>query len=138
MDKVEEFKEICRYYLSTLALSTLQIYGRGLGLRRPSTMKRADLTEDILKVLCGEEIEPRNKKGLPIKDTNVGVIAREIEALQKKYLWGILEEPTTVEAKKEPALAAEKAGCESVQIVIQFSDLTKEQKELFMKFSKSV
>ena len=141
MDKVEQFKEICRYYFSTLPLASVQAYGRDLGLCRPTGMKKADLIEEILKVLCGGEVEPRNARGAPIKNTNSGTIAQEIEALQKKYLSEILDKQTTVvKEQKEPApaLVAERIICESAQIVIQFSDLTKEQKKLFMKFLKSV
>ena len=79
--EMQRYKNACREYLTIVGLTDMQVYGRELGLRRPTAMRKADLIEEILKALCGEEIEGRNQRGAPIKNFSSGKIGENIERL---------------------------------------------------------
>ncbi len=84
---ISGFKLACTNYFSTLNLGLLRSYGRSLNLRNPTTLKKADLIEELIKVLCGEINPIRNNKGAPIKGEYVDKsIFEKVTQFQREYL----------------------------------------------------
>ena len=130
---VEGFKRECRAYLSKANVNILRSYGRTLQLRKPTTMVKHDLIEEIIGVLCGKIKTERNgKKGAPIKGECVTQdFLDEIAAMQQRYL---LEE--SLEA--EEATTPKPPESLTMQCTVQFSQLSAEQKQLFISFLSSL
>ena len=61
------FKLACKNYFFTLDLQSLRAYGRLLNMPKPTVLKKGDLIEEIIKILCGESRPRSTKKGAPIK-----------------------------------------------------------------------
>lgn len=148
---VTKFKFACEKFLGTLDISSLRVYGRSLGLVRPTAMKKKDLIQEILKALCGESVPQRNNKGAPIKNQYLdNSILEKIEQLKRKYLWVTQAEatPETYKADEDEGqqqgnkpvflLRMEEKSDEPVQFVIQFSRLRERQKKLFQNFLESL
>ena len=63
-------KEEYRMYLQTLSLDDLRCYGRFLQLQSPTKLRKKELIETIILVLCGELTPKRNRRGAPIKNNH--------------------------------------------------------------------
>lgn len=134
------FKLACQNYFFTLSLQALRSYGRALRLQKPAALKKGDLIEEIIKVLCGEVSPQRNgNRGAPVKcDYLDERIFEKVESLQKEYLYGeslvkpLEESPPILPEPKE------ENNVEPLQFTVRFSLLNEEQKRLFLTFLDSL
>ena len=128
-NNVLQFKQACEQYLSTVSLGALRSYGRTLQLKAPTKYTKSWLVQEIIKVLCGESKPQRDKKGAPIKSDYIDPkIIEKINALRKEYNYDI----------KTDEQALELQGNVSLQLSINPSALTKEQKQLLNNFLNSL
>ena len=144
-NNTSKFKIACKNYFSTLRLSTLSCYGRFLQLKAPTAMKKDDLIESIIGVLCGEISPNRTCRGAPIKGNYVDQsIIATVSHFQKQYLdkdackndgndTQITQSKNTVTFDN-----LEEKISSPVQCVVQLSKLNKEQKQLFLNFLESL
>lgn len=132
-NNAELFKMKCTSYLHTQSINALRAYGRQLQLRSPTKMRKGELIEEIVKVLCGESAQQRGKKGAPIKNDYVQPkLLEEITCLQREYL-GVEKE----EAEEEGEEAEEETGV-SLQFAIKPAMLSEEQKRYLTDFLNSL
>ena len=127
---VEGFKSACREYFKKTNINTLRSYGRTLQLRTPSIMKKEPLIEEIIGVLCGEITPQRNgKRGAPSRGECVSQkLLDDILFLKDKYLGEAF-----VDEKDEESL-----GDLSMKCTVNFTRLSKEQKQRFLSFLHSL
>ncbi len=138
---VSGFKLACTKYLITLDLGSLRIYGRELQIRKPTTMKKAELIEEIIKVLCGEVIPRRNNRGAPVKTAYIDKdILKTVARLQKEFLKGEREACGEQTERKALVLAdsLQENSVEPLQFTIRFSCLNEEQRKLLYAFLNSL
>ncbi len=130
---IEGFIEATRIYLQSLSLDNLRCYGRYLQLQAPTKERKKELIEKIIKVLCGKLIPQRNNRGAPVKNAEVSLsILETISMIKIKYL----QEATPIQ---EPVKDQEtEESPKTIQVVIDFSTLNKEQKNKFKKFLNSL
>ena len=67
--KKNYFKALCKQRLSQFSLMDLRVYGRALNVPTPTRLKKDELIENIILVLCGELSFDKSKRGAPIKNT---------------------------------------------------------------------
>ncbi len=79
----DDFKKLCVEYLHQWGIMDLRSYGRSLGLPAPTKLKKAELIEEIIEVLCEERGAVRTKRGAPIKNKR---IEEEIPSESTKYV----------------------------------------------------
>ena len=136
IDKNIEFKLVCMKYLQTISITALRTYGRTLGLEKPTTLRKADLIEEIVLVLCGEFEQKRKKLGAPIKSDYVDpTLVNKIKDLQIKYL------PSKKKTIKKAAISKKEENVVQplfLQFSIEFSALTKLQKSRLAAFLKTL
>ena len=143
---VSGFKLACKNYLITLDLNSLRTYGRALQIRTPTMMRKADLIEEIIKVLCGENSPQRNNRGAPVKSAYLDEsIFETVERIQKKYFEKETDGETATNAVEEqetiPPVRVEpvsESRLEPLQFTVRFSLLNEEQKNLFLAFLNSL
>lgn len=100
-NKVIEFKLACERYLNGLAVLDLRVYGRYLGLRNPTAIKKHELIQKIIGVLCGEITETQTARGAPIKNTNLNfTVINTINQYASTYL-SDKDIPKDIQEKKE-------------------------------------
>ena len=87
MQREKEFEEVCTRYLETLGLSDLRAYGRYVGLRSATSLKKAELIKEIVKALCGKNSLSFSNRGAPSKNNSLDMqVVKSVEEMQKKYL----------------------------------------------------
>ncbi len=81
---LDTFKYSCKEYFSSLSIGSLRAYGRYIGVRNSTELKKLDLIDQIISILTGEsEPIPRTNRGAPVKDVYVDPkIVSEIEKLR--------------------------------------------------------
>lgn len=134
------FKTACFEYLSTLSLDALRSYGRYMQLRSPTTMKKAEIINDVISVLCGELNTQRNNCGAPVKNSFVDPsILQTIAMLQEKHLPCNLENSSLDTPTTSAVFLRDTEKIEtSLQLSICYSSLTLEQKSLLHAFLRSL
>ena len=133
---VEEFKAACREYFSRVSLSSLRVYGRSLQLQKPTTKNKNELIEDILSVLIGEVVPKRNNTGAPIKDFYLNEqIIEDINEFREKFFGTELPVLPPIVTQEEQE---ETPSITKIQFVLNFNDLTYEQKEKLKIFLDSL
>ncbi|MBE7077627.1 MAG: hypothetical protein E7377_02845 [Clostridiales bacterium] len=82
-----QFRYACKEYLYSLSIGDLRTYGREIGVSKPTTMKKEDLIETIVGILCGDSAPTiKSNRGAPIKDSFIDPkIPQKIENLRKMY-----------------------------------------------------
>ena len=127
MGEKEKFKLACASYLQTISVSALRVYGRSLGLQKPTALNKSALIQQIIQALCGEISPMRGKLGAPAKDIRVEPsILKNIDALRENYrIEQVL--PIFTQPKENAKTRAEKPIV--INISLQFSELTDEQKK---------
>lgn len=129
--KKVQFKMDCEKYLSSISLEYLRAYGRSLQLKDPTKKKKAELITEIIRVLCGEHIPHRNKKGAPIKNEYIAPqILEDIEKIKRRY--------TLNEAESENGEGETRAPKISLQFTVELSHLNERQKKLLNDFLSSL
>ena len=142
--RVEEFKAACREYLESVSLHLLRIYGRALQMKKPTTMKKGELIEEILGVLSGEIVPQRNNKGAPIKYDHLDKkVIEKINALKVEYLGE--EQPKSSASSEKEEIEKIKETKDSdikysscVQLVLNIMDLNNEQQDCLKAFLSSL
>lgn len=71
-NNLKEFQLACKGYLFSLGINDLRIYGREIGVARPTTKNKGDLIADIIAILSGE-LTPISvsRQGAPVKNDKV-------------------------------------------------------------------
>lgn len=85
---IQDFKYESKGYLSSLSLGKLRVYGRKIGVANPTELRKEELIEAIIAVLCGEAspVEP-SKKGAPVKEDHVDPkIEQSIDEIYNRIL----------------------------------------------------
>ena len=137
MDRMMNFKLACKNYLQTVNIATLRSYGRALGLGKPTVLRKAELIDQILLVLCGEIAPERKKLGAPVKSDYVNpALTQRIQELRAEYL----QEGERVAQKKSSKREDEEVVLQplSLHFSIEFSTLTKLQKSRLTAFLKTL
>ena len=67
-EDVVGFKEYCTKYLEEAGLNQLRVYGRYVGLRTPTVLKKKDLIKEIVAMICGETKPCHTNRGQPVKE----------------------------------------------------------------------
>lgn len=91
MEKMKEdinaFKNTCADCLLKAGLNDLRGYGRLIGMRAATKLKKTDLIKEIIGVICGEIAPNPTKRGAPVKNTLIDPkLIEEIERLKREYL----------------------------------------------------
>lgn len=87
------FKEYTREFLSQQGLESLRVYGRREGLRVATKLKKKELIEQTIAVLCGEQKPDRTVRGAPRKNEYIpSDFIEYMNELKSVYLCG--EAPT--------------------------------------------
>lgn len=69
---VKRFTKNCKEFLIKQGLNDLRAYGRGIGVDKPTTLKKQELIENIIGVLSGAIIPIEiSKRGAPVKNDSV-------------------------------------------------------------------
>ena len=136
---VDLFKATASVYFQRWAVKDLREYGRRVGLQTPTALKKDTLINTIIQTMCGELPPARTNLGKPAKPHYLDPdLLIEIELLKKEC--GLEYHPTSTNNELNPRQAAKKSTTETenqappVQIVIHFSELSKEQKEKLNEF----
>ena len=90
---VDEFKRLATAYLGDASLEMLRTYGRKVGLRAATKLKKQALIQETIAVLCGEKKPDRTVAGAPRKNEFLPPeFIVGMETLKKEYLgideWG--------------------------------------------------
>lgn len=141
------FKTQLTEYLNAKCVTDLRCFGRHLGLKEPTKLKKQPLIEQIVANICDGVKQTRTKRGAPVKATIWDIqILEDIDALKANCF---LENSESVKRKIEIPRKEEKiATAESnpayaqntqpVQIVIPIQSCTETQKNLLFEFLKSL
>ena len=91
MEKIKEdinaFKNACADCLLKAGLNDLRSYGRLIGMRAATKLKKTDLIKEIIGVICGEITPNPTKRGAPVKNAHVEPkLIEDIECLKREYL----------------------------------------------------
>jgi len=143
MEKEEKkkayFKELCFEYLIQLSLVDLRAYGRFLKLPRPTYLKKEELINEILSVLCGEKNPTRTQRGAPIKNN---WFSTEIPSVIEKLKRKAFGEELNLIQKKKTKREKEKISIQRNSVLLQFSiaveKLNHRQKQLLNDFLNSL
>ncbi len=86
-EKMKQFRNACKLYLTSLSIGALRSYGRSIGVARPTDKKKEDLIEAIIGVFTGELLPiPISKHGAPVKNDRVDErIPLRMEALKAEF-----------------------------------------------------
>ncbi|MBO5240296.1 MAG: hypothetical protein J6B56_02600 [Clostridia bacterium] len=131
---VAGFKIACKEELKNWGIMTLRAYGRNIGMRKPTKLKKAELIEQIIGVLCGELVQVQTNRGAPVKNYYIDEKAvGKIELIKRKYLQAeeppivapvvvpIAVEESKIPPKKKPATATVVLKDEDGKKVVSFS-----------------
>ena len=84
---VAEFKLACKEELKKWGITALRTYGRNIGMRCPTKLKKVELIKQIIGVLCGEIVQVQTKQGAPVKNDYIDEKnVEKIERIKRKYL----------------------------------------------------
>ena len=145
-ENLELFKIKTHVYLQGLTISDLRALGRYVGLQKPTALKKSALIDSIIQTFCGELLPARNTKGAPAKPHYLNPqIFHNIDLIKKEcsveYLQTFFSPTATIPAPEyehpinQPKQTASSAKpVPPVQIVIQISDLSSNQKEKLNEF----
>ncbi len=138
MDKRQEFKLACENCLQSVSLTALRAYGRAVGVRNPTAMKKSALVSEIIALLCGEAQPQRNGLGAPVKDNYVEpTLLCRIDELRAEYgencPYLLKQEGNTPDGKKLPA-----EKIKGLQLNVDVDTLTDEQKQKLQAFLNSL
>lgn len=136
--KEKLFKELCKAYFQEISLEDLRRYGRHLELQKPTTLKKEDLINEILLVICDEKKPSRNLRGAPIKNTSfLPEIPLQIEKFREE-IFGISYniENTTINKNKNKENFFNNLVV--LNLSLSINELTKEQKQLTLKLLESL
>ena len=134
--KEKLFKELCKSYFQEISLEDLRRYGRNLELQKPTTLKKEDLINEILLVICDEKKPSRNLRGAPIKNTSfLPEIPLKIEKFREE-IFGISYniENTSINENKENFFN----NLVVLNLSLSINELTEEQKQLTLKLLESL
>lgn len=134
--KEKLFKELCKSYFQEISLEDLRRYGRHLELQKPTTLKKEDLINEILLVICDEKKPSRNIRGAPIKNTSfLPEIPLKIEKFREE-IFGISYniENTSITKNKENFFN----NLVVLNLSLSVNELTEEQKQLTLKLLESL
>ena len=124
----QEYRNRLTALLKEQGLMALRRYGRDLQLTRTADVKKDELVEKIVAVLCGEVTPKRGRKGAPVKDgMRETRIAREVSSLRKEF--GLIDE--------EAELTQEKTPPTSLSFTVTLDKLTSDQKRILTDFINS-
>lgn len=124
------FKAECFPYLLQFNIRELRSYGRYLQLRKPTCLKKVELINEIINVLCGEQEGGRLLRGAPPKHNAFPAeIPTIIETLKEKYKEEIEIEQNQKEGEDK---------LPSLQFCIVIDRLNKKQKQLLNDFLNSL
>lgn len=109
--EVEKFKAEASLCLKNFSLEELRAYGRKVGLRAATKLKKKEVILQTIAVLCGEQEPDRTKRGAPRKNEYIPPkLIAGMDELISVYLYGETPtekyEPTpttTVEEEKKEA-----------------------------------
>ena len=140
---VTQFKTECSNLLNKFGIHSLQTYGRALGLRKPTVLKKAVIIEKIVCVLAGEKLEEKRvNQGKPaINDFVDPFLSQKIEALKNKYFFNHTEESVKISSSMEVLEKMEDADSTAppiLRLIIQPSSLNTRQKQLLNEFLNSL
>ena len=128
--KEDYFKEKCTKYLMQRSIHDLRGYGRFLNLQKPTCLKKENLIEEIIAVLCNEEKPTRKKVGAPVKNSfTPNEIIEQVEDIKKE----VFGEETQIEEKCEkiePSLR--------ITFSVDMEKLNEKQKRLMISFLNSL
>ena len=99
---VKGFKEKAREFMPQHSLELLRIYGRREGLRAATRLKKTELIEQTIAVICGEQKPDRTARGAPRKNEYIPSDFLEyMNELKNVYLCGEVpaEQPCDFERK---------------------------------------
>lgn len=83
--KKERFQLLCKQYLLQYGIDDLRAYGRSLCLAYPTKLKKSQLIDEIVSVLCREKQAVRGTRGAPVRNNCFDVnIPIHIEKIRKK------------------------------------------------------
>ena len=106
---VEKFKEEASLFLKNFSLGELRTYGREVGLRAATRLKKEEVILQTLAVLCGEQKPDPTKRGAPRKNEYIpSKLIAGMDELIRLYLHGETPMPTPAPAVQEEKKEAEK------------------------------
>ena len=132
--KKAEFKDACARYLFSLSIADLRVYGRQLGLPAPTKLKKTQLVEDIVAVLCEEKVVERTKRGAPIKNKHC---EQEIPLQIGQIKSHIFEEQGANTSNEDVKVQEEQRGGFPLQISVNIEKLSEKQRQLLQAFLDS-
>ena len=107
---VEKFKEEANVHLKKFAFGELRTYGRKVGLRAATTLKKKEVILQTLAVLCGEQKPDPTKRGAPRKNEYIPPdLIAGMDELIRVYLHG---EPPISTSTPTPVVQEEKKDVE--------------------------
>ena len=108
-------------------------------LRSPTTMKKAEIAEGILAILCGEGEPKRTKYGAPVKNVYVDpVILDTVAGLKMQYL-NLPEVSAVYSREPDSETEPEAEGADIfLKLSVRYSTLSKRQKYLLNTFLESL
>ena len=145
MDKYQAFKLACENYLRGVSLTALRAYGRFLGVRKPTAMKKFDLISEIICLLCGEKLPQRNGLGAPVKDNYVEpALLHHMDELRAEY--GVMdalkkqnnEQPVEKKSVPVEVKTAEENKINVLQFNFVYGEMTAEQKQKLSELLNSL
>lgn len=141
------FKKECAELLQAQSLETLRCYGRFIGMQKPTTLSKPALIEEIMATICGEIPPSRNQRGAPIKHHwNDQEFIERINLLIAKYENVTTEESALCTDSNLSNIPTEQSTDGNspkntnlyVNLNVNFSDLSDEQKEILRSFLKTL
>lgn len=99
--EMEELKLEYRTFLNSKELHPLRVFGRQIGVYRPTDKRKTVLVEEIIEILTGERAPiVRNNRGAPVKSGDFEYeISEGIETIRKRYF---KEDSIEEKDKKKP------------------------------------
>lgn len=106
---VEKFKEEAISFLKTFGLEVLRPYGRKVGLRVATRLKKEEVILQTIAVLCGEKSTDFTNRGAPRKNEYIPPkLIAGMDELIRRYLHGETPMPTPTPAVQEEKKETEK------------------------------
>ena len=106
---VEKFKEEASLFLKNFSLGELRTYGREVGLRAATRLKKEEVILQTIAVLCGEKSTAFTNRGAPRKNEYIPPkLIAGMDELIRLYLRGETPMPTPAPAVQEERKEAEK------------------------------
>ncbi|MBO5240662.1 MAG: hypothetical protein J6B56_04485 [Clostridia bacterium] len=106
---VEKFKEEAFLFLNKFGLNGLRSYGRKVGLRAATKLKKKEVILQTIAVLCGEEKTAFTNRGAPRKNESIPPeLIAGMDELIGRYLYGEVPMPTPAPVVQEEKKEVEK------------------------------